>query len=44
MVMYCKGLLRNGCVGVLPGYTPASYNEKIDYDVFALLRCSITAN
>lgn len=28
MFMYCKGLQRNNCVSVLPGYTPASYNEK----------------
>lgn len=44
MVIYCKGLLRNNSVSVLPGYTPASYNEKIDYNVFAVLYCSITEN
>lgn len=44
MVIHCKGLLRNNCVSVLPGYAPASYNEKIDDNVFAVLHCSITEN
>lgn len=44
MVIHCKGLLRNNRTSILPGYAPASYNEKIDDNVFAILHCSITEN
>lgn len=44
MVIHCKGLLRNNCVSVVPGYAPASYNQKIDDNDFAVLHCSITEN
>lgn len=44
MVILCRGLLRNNCVSILPGYAPASYNEKMDDNAFAVLYCSITEN